>query len=99
MYGMVGSALMLGRGMVQIIKRKKMKNSDGEQIQFTPKNKSIARYLIGGAIFGLGWALAGACPGPIYVLIGSGTWSILIVLMAALIGTFLYGLLRRKLPH
>lgn len=99
MYGIIGSALLIGIGMVQLIKRKKMKNIHGEEIQFTPKAKSVSRYLIGGIIFGLGWALAGACPGPIYVLIGSGTWSILIVLAAALFGTFLYGLLRNKLPH
>lgn len=99
MYGIIGSALALGVGMVQIIKRKKLKTIHGEAIQFTPKNKSIARYLIGGGIFGLGWALAGACPGPMYVLIGTGTWSILIVLGAAIIGTFIYGLVKHKLPH
>jgi len=99
MYGIIGSALVLGVGMVQLIKRKKLKTIHGEAIQFTPKNKSIARYLIGGGIFGLGWALAGACPGPMYVLIGTGTWSILIVLGAAIVGTFIYGLIKHKLPH
>ncbi|MFT5823370.1 MAG: putative membrane protein YedE/YeeE [Crocinitomix sp.] len=99
MYGIIGSALMIGIAMVQLIKRKKFKNIYGEEIQFTPKAKSITRYLIGGGIFGLGWALAGACPGPMYVLIGSGLWSILIVLGSAILGTFLYGLLKNKLPH
>jgi hypothetical protein len=99
MYGIIGSALMIGIGMVQLIKKFKMKNIHGEEIQFTPKIKTVPRYLIGGIIFGLGWALAGACPGPMYVLIGSGAWSILIVLAGALIGTFLYGVLRSKLPH
>jgi uncharacterized membrane protein YedE/YeeE len=99
MYGIIGSAVILGIGMVQLIKRKNLKNIHGEEIQFTPKVKSVPRYLIGGLIFGLGWALAGACPGPMYVLIGTGVWSILIVLGAAIVGTFLYGVLRDKLPH
>ena len=99
MYGIIGSALLIGIGMIQLIKRKKLKNIYGEEIQFTPKAKSVTRYLVGGGIFGLGWALAGACPGPMYVLIGTGAWSVLIVLGAAIIGTFLYGILRKKLPH
>lgn len=99
MYGIIGSAVVLGIIFNQIIRRYKVKSIYGEQIKFTPKNKSIARYLIGGTIFGLGWALAGACPGPMYILIGTGTWSILIVLISALIGTFLYGVFRSKLPH
>jgi uncharacterized membrane protein YedE/YeeE len=99
MYGIIGSALAIGIGMVQLIKRKELKNIYGEKIEFTPKAKSFTRYIVGGTIFGLGWALAGACPGPMYVLLGSGTWSILIVLAAAVIGTFLYGVLRSKLPH
>ena len=99
MYGIIGSALILGIIINQTIKRYAIKSIDGEPIKFTPKNKSVPRYLIGGIIFGLGWALAGACPGPMYVLIGTGAWSMLIVLAAALVGTLLYGMLRRKLPH
>ena len=99
MYGIIGSALVLGILIVQLIKRKKLKNIYGEEIQFSPKAKSVKRYLAGGIIFGLGWALTGACPGPMYVLVGSGAWSILIVLFGALIGTFLYGYFRKKLPH
>lgn len=99
MYGIIGSALALGVLGVQIIKRKKLKNIHGQEIVFTPKNKSISRYLFGGIIFGLGWALAGACPGPMYVLVGTGAFSILIVLAFAILGTFLYGILKHKLPH
>ncbi|NOQ70546.1 MAG: YeeE/YedE family protein [Crocinitomix sp.] len=99
MYGIIGSAVMLGIAFVQIIKRKNIKNIYGEEIQFTPKAKSVTRYLLGGGIFGLGWALAGACPGPMYVLVGTGAWSMLIVIGGALLGTFLYGVVRRKLPH
>lgn len=99
MYGIIGSALILGILFTQGIKRFKIKNIYGEEIVFTPKNKSVARYLIGGSIFGLGWALVGACPGPMFVLIGAGSWTILIVLLGALLGTLIYGLLRKKLPH
>jgi len=99
MYGIIGSALILGILGVQFIKRNKIKAMGGGEMQLKPKNKSVPRYLIGGIIFGLGWALAGACPGPMYVLAGSGYISILIVIAAALLGTFMYGLLRNRLPH
>tara|TARA_R100000935_G_C2825609_1_gene162122 strand:- start:4 stop:420 length:417 start_codon:yes stop_codon:yes gene_type:complete len=99
MYGIIGSALLIGVLGVQIIKRKNIKAMGGQEMQLNPKEMSIPRYLIGGIIFGLGWALAGACPGPMYVLAGSGYISILVVIAAALFGTFVYGLLRHKLPH
>ena len=99
MYGIIGSALALGVIGVQVIKRKNIKAQGGEEMQLQPKHMSISRYLIGGIIFGLGWALAGACPGPMYVLAGSGYVSILIVIAGAVLGTFLYGVLRNKLPH
>lgn len=99
MYGIIGSALVLGIIGIQLIKRYNIKAMGGEEMQLKPKNKSIPRYLIGGIIFGLGWALAGACPGPMYVLVGSGYISILVVIAAALLGTFVYGLIRHKLPH
>lgn len=98
MYGFIGSALFVGLIGVQWMKRK-AKNIDGEQITIAPKSKSIARYLIGGIFFGLGWALVGACPGPIFVLVGAGLYPMLIVIVGALIGTYLYGLFRNKLPH
>ena len=71
----------------------------GEKIEFKPKEKSVKRYLYGGILFGLGWALAGACPGPMFALLGAGFYSIAIVIAAALLGTFLYGVLKEKLPH
>ena len=71
----------------------------GEEIIIPPKNKGVTRYLVGGIIFGLGWALAGACPGPMYILVGSGVWTMFIVIAAALLGTLVYGMLRSKLPH
>jgi len=99
MYGIMGSALIMGIIGVQLIKRNKLKSFFGETIQIAPKEKGIRQYLYGGIVFGLGWALAGACPGPIYTLIGAGYVSILVVLAGALLGTFIYGLLQKKLPH
>ena len=99
MYGIIGSALVLGIIGIQIVKRKEIKAFGNQEMQLKPKKMSVARYLIGGIIFGLGWALAGACPGPMYVLAGAGFYSILVVIGGALLGTFVYGLLRDKLPH
>jgi len=99
MYGIMGSALVLGVLGIQLIKKKKAKDFNGEEIKFVPKEKGFSRYMYGGIIFGLGWALAGACPGPIYTLIGAGYVSVLVVFLAAILGTFIYGLLRDKLPH
>ncbi|MFO8147508.1 MAG: DUF6691 family protein [Bacteroidota bacterium] len=99
MYGIMGSALFLGVLGVWLIKKNNVKSFYGEPITFTPKDKSFSRYMYGGIIFGLGWALAGSCPGPIYTLIGAGYVSILVVLAGALGGTFIYGLIRKKLPH
>ncbi|MUP47223.1 YeeE/YedE family protein [Gramella sp. BOM4] len=99
MYGIIGSALVLGVLGIQLIKKKKVKDVNGEQIEFVPKERSFSRYMFGGIIFGLGWALAGACPGPIYTLIGAGYVSVIVLFLAAIFGTFVYGLLRDKLPH
>ena len=88
MYGIIGSALVLGVIGIQVIKRKNIKPLNGSEMSLQPKNKSVARYLIGGIIFGLGWALAGACPGPMYVLAGAGYISVLIVIFGAVDGTF-----------
>lgn len=99
MYGIIGSALVLGVIGVQIIKRQKMNTFFGDSIKIAPKERGYKNYFFGGIIFGLGWALAGACPGPIYTLIGAGYVSIIVVLVGALLGAFLYGLLRKKLPH
>jgi uncharacterized membrane protein YedE/YeeE len=99
MYGILGSALFIGIIGIRYIKRKNIKPLVGSEMRLQPKELSIARYLMGGIIFGLGWALTGACPGPLFVLIGAGYTSIFIVLLGALAGTFLYGLLKDNLPH
>jgi uncharacterized membrane protein YedE/YeeE len=99
MYGIIGSALVLGVIGILIIKKFNVKPLGGGEMGLQPKDRSVARYLFGGIIFGLGWALSGACPGPMYVLAGAGFPMILIVILGALLGTFVYGLLRSKLPH
>lgn len=99
MYGIIGSALVIGILVVQFIKKFNIKSFYGEKIVFNDKAKGFSRYMIGGIIFGLGWALAGACPGPMFTLVGAGYLPILIVILASILGTFLYGILKNKLPH
>ncbi|MFY8186182.1 MAG: DUF6691 family protein [Bacteroidia bacterium] len=99
MYGIIGTAVTLGVIGVALIKKYKIRDFHGNPIKFFPKEKSIVRYLIGGSIFGLGWALSGACPGPMVVNIGYGFLTMSVVFIFALVGTFLYGLLKDKLPH
>lgn len=99
MYGIIGSALVMGIIVVQLVKKFNIKSFYGEKITFNSKTKSFSRYMFGGIIFGLGWALAGACPGPMFTLVGAGFVPILIVIATSIVGTFLYGLLKGKLPH
>ena len=99
MYGIIGSAIAAGAIIVQIIKRRHLKNTAGEEIVIRDKARSIPRYLIGGIIFGTGWALAGACPGPMFILLGAGHTVFIVYLLAAMTGTYLYGKLRPRLPH
>ena len=99
MYGIIGTAVGMGVLIIQTIKRFKITSFYGDSIVFTPKNKSVSRYLFSGLIFGLGWALAGACPGPMFTLFGAGFTPILVVILASIFGTFLYGLVKDKLPH
>lgn len=99
MYGIIGVAVVLGVITTAFIKKKNIKTFYGVPIVFDDKQKSIKRYLFGGIIFGLGWALAGACPGPMFTLVGAGFYSLLIVITAAMLGTYLYGILKDKLPH
>ena len=98
MYGIIMVAIGTGIIGLQIIKRKQIKDIKGFPIVISNKEKGSLRYWIGGLLFGLGWALVGSCPGPIFILIGAGFYSVLLVLAGALIGTFIYGVLRDKLP-
>lgn len=99
MYGMIGSALAFGVLGNLLIKKFHIKDWGNNPIVFHDKERSVTRYLVGGTIFGMGWSLAGACPGPMVVLIGKGYFSIAIVLLGALIGTTLYGYFKDRLPH
>lgn len=98
MYGVIGSAVAVGIIIMQLFKRGSIKDFQGNPIEVKPKKKGHIRTFVGGSIFGVGWALAGACPGPIFVLAGMGVLTILIVLLGAIIGAFVYGLLSKKLP-
>lgn len=99
MFGIIGVAVATGIIGIQIIKRKKLKDVDGLPIEILDKEKGSVKYWVGGLLFGLGWALVGSCPGPIFILIGAGFMSVGIILVGALFGTFLYGVLKDKLPH
>ncbi len=100
MYGVIGSAVLVGFISTRLIKRFKIKDLSGNDIQIKTKDNSLTtRYIIGGSIFGLGWAIVGACPGPLYSLIGFGYTIFIIPLVAAIIGAGVYGILHTKLPH
>ena len=99
MYGIIGCAVTIGVTGVWLIKKFKLKDTAGKEIEINDKEKGFVRYIIGGTIFGLGWAMTGACPGPMFTLLGYGVNSIAIVIVSAILGTFIYGVLRSKLPH
>jgi uncharacterized membrane protein YedE/YeeE len=99
MYGVIGSAVVLGAIGTALIKRWRLKDLQGNPILFQDKQRTWPRYILGGTIFGLGWALTGACPGPLYTLIGAGYPVYVVVLASALAGTWAYGALRDHLPH
>jgi len=99
MYGIIGSAIITGVLGNLVIKKLQIKDFNNNQIQYNNKENTIKRYIVGGSIFGLGWALVGACPGPMFVLFGAGFYSVLIIILSAVLGTFIYGLLKDNLPH
>jgi uncharacterized membrane protein YedE/YeeE len=99
MYGIIMTAIVVGVIGIQIIKRKQLKDINGNLLIVQDKEKGNARYWIGGILFGLGWAMVGACPGPIFIMLGAGFMSVGLILIGALVGTFLYGVVKDKLPH
>jgi len=99
MYGIIIVAIVTGVIGIQIIKRNNIKDIKGLPIEIIPKEPGSTRFWVGGVFFGLGWALVGACPGPIFILLGAGFLPVVLVLFGALFGTFLYGLIKDKLPH
>ena len=98
MYGVIGSAVVVGIISVWLIKRFKIKTIYGEPVKFHPKQFSKGQ-IYGGLIFGFGWAITGACPGPLFAQMGSGATVVFVTLLSAIAGTWVYGLLRDKLPH
>lgn len=99
MFGVIGTAVLTGILVIQVIKRSKMKDAQGELIKVSEQEPGFSRNLIGGAIFGLGWAMTGACPGPLFILLGHQGLVFLVPLVGAVLGTFTYGLFQSKLPH
>ncbi|MBM3916945.1 MAG: YeeE/YedE family protein [Sphingomonadales bacterium] len=99
MYGIIGTAVVLGVIGTALIKKMKAKDYQGNLIEFVPKEKGYWHYILGGTLFGIGWAMSGACPGPMVVNIGYGFVSFFVVVFFAIFGTFLYGVLQNKLPH
>lgn len=98
MFLIIGSAVITGIIVVQIMKRLSLKNVDGDQIKI-PEKKFNKGYIYGGMIFGMGWFVTGSCPGPIAALIGGGNFIVIFTLIGALLGTFVYSFFRPKLPH
>ncbi len=99
MFGVIGSAVVFGILTIQFIKRKKLRDSEGNLITISTQEPGYARNLIGGTIFGLGWAITGACPGPLFILMGHQGWFFVLAIAGAILGTFSYGLIEKKLPH
>lgn len=100
MYGIIGSAIVVGLIGTQLIKRFNIKDLSGNEIKIKAKDNSLTtRYIVGGTLFGLGWAIVGACPGPLYALIGTGYLIFIVPLLAAIAGAGVYGVLQSKLPH
>lgn len=98
MYGVIGSAVVVGIVSVWVIKKFNIKTIAGETIKFSPKEFNKGQ-VIGGLLFGLGWAITGACPGPLYAQIGAGYTVVIVTLLSAILGTWTYGYFREKLPH
>ena len=98
MYGVIGSAVVTGIIAVWLIKKLKIKTISGQPITFQTRTFNKGQ-VFGGLLFGLGWAITGACPGPLYAQIGSGAYVIVVTLLSAIAGTWVYGLVKEKLPH
>ncbi len=99
MYGIIGTAVVIGAIGIYLLKKWGVKSIEGKPLKLAPKKMEVKRLLFGGAVFGLGWAMTGACPGPLYVLAGHGNWAILVVIASAVFGAYMYGVLRPRLPH
>lgn len=98
MYGVMGTAVAVGLTSIQLIKRLRIKTLQGEPITIAPKQFSRGQ-IYGGLLFGFGWAITGACPGPLFAQIGAGYPVVFVTLLSAIAGTWVYGAVRNRLPH
>ena len=99
MYGIIGVAVVVGAIMQYWMKKSSFKTVEGLAPTFAEKPKTYWASIFGGTCFGLGWAMTGACPGPLYVLLGNGVYIVAVIIISALFGTLVYGMLRKYLPH
>ena len=99
MYGIIGTAVIFGAIIISLMKIFKVKIAGGGLVTYTSIPLNFKRHIFSGTIFGLGWALVGACPGPMFVLAGNGYFFILVVITGAVLGTYSYGIIKDKLPH
>jgi len=99
MYGIIGVAVVVGALILAAMKRWGVKTLEGSPVSYKPMELRPTRHLLAGTVFGLGWALIGACPGPIFVLLGHGFAIMLVVLASAVLGTYTYGVIKDRLPH
>ncbi len=99
MYGIIGTAVVVSAAGIWLMKRFRMRTLRNTYVTYTPMPLRVPRHLLAGTIFGLGWALVGCCPGPMYVLLGQGYFIVLVIILGALTGTYLYGVVREYLPH
>jgi len=99
MYGIIGTAVVIGAVTIFLMKTLKIKSLKNMEISYTPMPLNFKRHLIAGTIFGLGWALIGGCPGPMYILLGHGYWMFALIILSAIMGTYTYGVIKDKLPH
>lgn len=99
MYGIIGTAVGSGIILVQLFNKGILKGYRQTKVEIQPKKKGFISYFLGGTLFGLGWGMGGVCPGPLYILVGSGYSIFIVFLIAALLGTLVYGLTSHKLPH
>ncbi|TNE57718.1 MAG: YeeE/YedE family protein [Bacteroidetes bacterium] len=99
MYGIIGVAVVAGAVAIAVMKKFKIKTLENTIVSYTPMKLNVTRHLLAGTIFGLGWALLGACPGPMFVMLGHGFWIFAIIILGATLGTFAYGVVQHRLPH
>lgn len=99
MYGVIGVAVVVGAIAMYFLKKSRIKTWAGEEVAYTPMPVNTKRHLLAGSLFGIGWAITGACPGPMWVLVGNGFAIVLVYIAGAVAGTWLYGLMRDRLPH